>query len=49
MQNYRGQILEVDIEVNLGMITLEEVEVSLGKDITQVTLEAVVDQDQVQE
>ena len=47
------RILEVDIEVNLGMTTLEEVEVGLEKDITQVTSEemreAVTGQYQVQE
>ena len=47
------RILELEIEVTLGMITLEEVEVGLEKDSIQVTLEemreAVVDQDQVQE
>ena len=47
------RILEVDIGVDLRMITLEEVEVCLENDSTQVTLgvmiEAVVDQDQDQE
>ena len=47
------RISEVDIEVTLGMITLDEVEVGLEKDSTQVTSdemrEAVVDLDQVQE
>ena len=47
------RILEVDMEVTLEMITLEEVEVGLEKDSTQVTSEeireVVVDQDQVQE
>ena len=53
MQNYRGQNLEVDIEVTIEMKTLEEVEVGLEKDSIQVILEemikAVVDQDQVPE
>ena len=47
------RILEVDIEVTLGIITLEEVEVGLEKDNTWVTLEemrkTVLDHDQVQE
>ena len=47
------RILEVDIEVTLGMVILEEVEVGLEKDSIQVTLEemrkAVVGQVQVQE
>ena len=47
------KILEVDVEVAVGMIILEKVEVCLGKDSIQVTLggmiEAAVDQDQVQE
>ena len=47
------RILEVDIQVTLGMITLVEVEVGLEKHIIQVTSgemrEAVVDQDQVQD
>ena len=49
MQNYRGQISEVDIEVTLEMTTLVEVELGLKKDSTQVTSEemreAVADQD----
>ena len=53
VQNYRGQNLEVDIEVTLEMTTLEEVELGLEKDSTWVTLdemrEAVVGLDQVQE
>ena len=48
-----ARILEVDIEVTLEMTTLEEVEVDLEKDNTQITLgemrEAVVNLDQVQE
>ena len=47
------RILEVDIEVTLEMTTLEEVEVSLEKDIIQVILEemseVVIGPDQVQE
>ena len=47
------RILEVDIEVTLGVINLEEVEVGLGKDSSQAILgeitEAVVDLDQIQE
>ena len=47
------RILKVDIELTLGMITLERVEVGLEKDSTWVTLqemrEAVVDQDQDQD
>ena len=47
------RILEMDIEVTLGMITLVEVEVGLQKDIIQVILEevreAIVDQDQIQD
>ena len=47
------KILEVGIEVTLGTLTLEEVEVGIEKDSTQATLgemrEAAVDQDQVQE
>ena len=47
------RILGVDVEVILGMIILEEVEVGLEKDSIQVTLEemikASVDWDQVQE
>ena len=47
------KILEVDIKVTLGTITLVQVEVGLEKDSTWVTLremrEAIVDQDQVQE
>ena len=43
----------MDIEVALGMIILEEVEIGLGKDSIQVTLremiEAAADQDQAQE
>ena len=46
-------ILEVDIEGIIGMITLEEVEVGLGIDNIQVTLEGMteveVGLDQVQE
>ena len=54
MQNYRGQILEVDIEEILEMTTLEEVEVGLGTDNIQVILEemtevVVVGQDQTPE
>ena len=51
MQNYRGQILEVHIEVTIEMQTLKEVEVGLQKDSIQTSLEemikAVVDEDQV--
>ena len=36
MQDYRGKILEVDIEVIIEMTALEEVEVGLGKDSIQV-------------
>ena len=47
------RILEMDIEVTLGMITLEEIAVGLEKDRNQVTLgemrEAAVDQYPVQE
>ena len=47
------RILEADIELILGTIILEEVEMGLGKDSIQVTLgemiEADVDQDEVQE
>ena len=47
------RILEVAIEVTLGIMALVEVEVGLEKDIMEVTLGemrgAVVDQDQVQE
>ena len=47
------RILEVDIGVTLGMITLGNVEVGLEKYNTQITLgemiEAAVDQDQVQD
>ena len=47
------RIIEVDIETTIEMAILEEVEVCLGKDNTQVTLEgmikAVVDQGKVQE
>ena len=43
----------MDIEVTVGMITLEEAEVGLKEDNTQASLgemiEAVVDQDMVQE
>ena len=46
------RILQVAIEVTLGMIILEEIEVGLEKDSFQVTLgemiEAVVNQDQEQ-
>ena len=54
MQNYRSQILEVDIEVSIETKTLEEIEVGLGKDNIQVILEGmiksvVVDQGQVSE
>ena len=47
------RILEVDIEVILGVIILQEVEVGLEKDSIQVTLgemiEAAIDQDLVQD
>ena len=47
------RILEVVIEIMLGMITLEEVEISLEKDNIQVVIEGVskvvVGLDQVQE
>ena len=47
------KLLENDIKVASGMIILDEVEVGLENDSIQVTLggviEAVVDQDQVQE
>ena len=47
------RILEVDIQVALGMIILEEVKVGLDRGSIQVTfggmIEASVDQDQVQE
>ena len=47
------RISEVDIEVTLEMTILEDVEVGLEKDSTQITSEemreAVVDLDQVQE
>ena len=53
IQNYRGQILQVDVEVTLVMTALEGVEVGLEKDIIQVILEemskVVVVPDQVQE
>ena len=53
MQIIEVRILEVDIEVVIGMTTLVEVEVDLEKDSIQVTLEemrqAVVDLDQVKE
>ena len=43
----------MDIEITIEMTILEEVELGLGKDSIQVTLEwmikAVVDQDQIQE
>ena len=47
------RIIEVGIETTIEMTILEEVEVGLGKDNTQVIfegmIEAIVDQDQVQE
>ena len=49
MQNYRGQILEVDVQVTIKM-SLEEGVVDLEKDNIQIILEGmikgvVVDQD----
>ena len=53
MKNYRGQNLDVAIEVTLGMITLGEVGVDLEKDSIQIILEemkeALVDLDKVKE